>query len=132
MIPRGDRSALIGRRDVNWAALSCATPTYPPARRRPVQIASLRYTWVMDEAIRARARAADDPRAEQERGAKGLWSWIDIRDAASACRLALWRGHERFWINAADTILDLPIGEAVAKWYPACRCRRRCPATPPC
>ena len=74
---------------MNWAALSCATPTYPPARRRPVQVASLRYTWVMDEAIRARARAADDPRAEQERGAKGLWSWIDIRDAASACRLAL-------------------------------------------
>ena len=34
VIPRGDRSALIGRRDVNWAALSCATPTYPPARRR--------------------------------------------------------------------------------------------------
>ena len=91
------------------------------ARRRAVQIASLRYTWVMDEAIRVRARAAGDPQAEQERGAKGLWSWIDVRDVAGACRLALeasWRGHERFWINAADTILDLPTTEALAKWYP--------------
>ena len=91
------------------------------ARRREVQIASLRYTWVMDEAIQARTRSGGDPRAEQERGAKGLWSWVDIRDVASACRLALetsWQGHERFWINAADTILDLPTGEALARWYP--------------
>ncbi|MCY4485443.1 MAG: NAD(P)-dependent oxidoreductase [Spirochaetaceae bacterium] len=91
------------------------------ARRREVQIASLRYTWVMDEAIRARTRAGGDPRAEQERGAKGFWSWVDIRDVASSCRLALeasWQGHERFWINAADTILDLPTSEALAKWYP--------------
>ena len=91
------------------------------ARRRDVQIASLRYTWVMDEAIRERARAGGDPRAEQERGAKGFWSWIDVRDVASACRLALeasWQGHERFWINAADTILDLPTTEALARWYP--------------
>ena len=59
--------------------------------------------------------------ARQERGAKGFWSWVDIRDVASACRLALqasWRGHERFWINAADTILDLPTTDALAKWYP--------------
>ena len=91
------------------------------ARRRGVQIASLRYTWVMDKAIRARTRAGGDPRAEQERGAKGFWSWVDIRDVASACRLALeasWQGHERFWINAADTMLDLPTSEALAKWYP--------------
>ena len=91
------------------------------ARRRRVQVASLRYTWVMDEAIRERARAGGDPLAEQERGAKGLWSWIDIRDVASACRLALeasWHGHERFWINAADTTLDLPTTEALDKWYP--------------
>ena len=91
------------------------------ARRREVQIASMRYTWVMDETIRERARAGGDPLAEQERGAKGLWSWVDIRDVAGACRLAVeasWHGHERFWINAADTILDLPTTEALAKWYP--------------
>ncbi len=91
------------------------------ARRRQVQIASLRYTWVMDDEIRARARADGDPQAQQERGAKGFWSWIDVRDVASACRLAVessWHGHERFWINAADTILDLPTADALAKWYP--------------
>ena len=91
------------------------------ARRREVQIASLRYTWVMDEAIQARTRGGGDPRAEQERGAKGFWSWVDIRDVASSCRLAVestWSGHERFWINAADTILNLPTSEALAKWYP--------------
>ena len=90
------------------------------ARRRAVQIASLRFTWVMDEVVRAQAQANRDPEAEQERRAKGFWSWVDVRDVASACRLALeatWRGHERFWINAADTFLDLPTAEALAKWY---------------
>ena len=91
------------------------------ARRREVQIASLRYTWVMDDEIRGQARTDGDPQAERERGAKGFWSWIDVRDVATACRLALeasWNGHERFWINAPDTILDLPTTDALAKWYP--------------
>jgi nucleoside-diphosphate-sugar epimerase len=91
------------------------------ARRRTVQIASLRFTWVMDEVVRAQALADRDPQADRERRAKGFWSWIDVRDVASACRLAVeadWAGHERFWINAADSFLDLPTVEALAKWYP--------------
>ena len=91
------------------------------ARRREVQIASLRFTWVMDQAVRAQAQANRDPQAQQERRAKGFWSWVDVRDVASACRRAVeadWRGHERFWINAADTFLDLPTVAALEKWYP--------------
>ena len=91
------------------------------ARRREVQLASLRFTWVMDESIRSRALASLDSQAQQEHGAKGFWSWVDVRDVASACRRALeadWNGHERFWINAADTFLDLPTVQALAKWYP--------------
>ena len=91
------------------------------ARRRRVQIASLRFTWVMDEALRARARADVDSQAQQERSAKGFWSWVDVRDVARACRRALeadWTGHERFWINAADTFLELPTAQALAQWYP--------------
>lgn len=90
-------------------------------RRREVQIASLRFTWVMDAALRAQTQANADSQAQQERSAKGLWSWVDVRDVAGACRRALeadWQGHERFWINAADTFLDIPTAQALAKWYP--------------
>ena len=91
------------------------------ARRRAVQIASLRFTWVMDEALRAQARKSADTTAQQERSAKGFWSWVDVRDVAGACRRALeadWNGHERFWINAADTFLEIPTAQALAEWYP--------------
>lgn len=91
------------------------------ARRRAVQIASLRFTWVMDEALRAQARKSADTTAQQERSAKGFWSWVDVRDVAGACRRALeadWNGHERFWINAADTFLEIPTAQALEKWYP--------------
>ncbi len=91
------------------------------ARGRNMQIASLRFTWVMDQKLRAQVEAKRDAKAEAERKAKAFWTWIDVRDVATSCRLAVekdWKGHETFWINAADTYLDLPTADALAKWYP--------------
>jgi nucleoside-diphosphate-sugar epimerase len=91
------------------------------ARRRDVQIASLRFTWVADKAVRTRIAACQDSYRTNEHGAKSFWCWVDIRDVAVSCRLAIegeWGGHEVFWINAADTYLNAPSTAAIAHWYP--------------
>ena len=53
-------------------------------------------------------------------GSWNFWSYIDARDVASAFRASLEgtiAGHEVFLIAAADTCLDIPIQEAVARHY---------------
>jgi UDP-glucose 4-epimerase len=53
-------------------------------------------------------------------GGSNFWSYIDVRDVASAFRAALEgesTGHEVFMIAAADTCLDIPIREAIARHY---------------
>jgi nucleoside-diphosphate-sugar epimerase len=51
----------------------------------------------------------------------GLWSYIDARDAARACRLALeadFGGHQAFNICARSTIMDTPTRELIARYLP--------------
>jgi nucleoside-diphosphate-sugar epimerase len=53
-------------------------------------------------------------------GGGNFWSYIDVRDVATAFRAAIEgasQGHEVFLIAAADTCLDMPIREAVAQRY---------------
>jgi UDP-glucose 4-epimerase len=53
-------------------------------------------------------------------GGVNFWSYIDVRDVASAFRAALEGeivGHEVFLIAAADTCLDTPIQEAIERLY---------------
>jgi nucleoside-diphosphate-sugar epimerase len=53
-------------------------------------------------------------------GGDNFWSYIDVRDVASAFRAALEgesEGHEVFLIAAADTCLDTPLGEAIERRY---------------
>jgi nucleoside-diphosphate-sugar epimerase len=53
-------------------------------------------------------------------GGGNFWSYIDVRDVATAFRAALEgesEGHEVFLIAAADTCLDIPIREAVERHY---------------
>jgi nucleoside-diphosphate-sugar epimerase len=50
-----------------------------------------------------------------------LWSWVDRRDVAQACRLALTAdvsGAEVFTIAAADTIMKQTNAELMARHYP--------------
>ena len=56
-----------------------------------------------------------------------LWGYIDVRDAAQACRLALEApvvGTERCIIAAADTVMDRPTAELVAERWPGVEVRR--------
>jgi nucleoside-diphosphate-sugar epimerase len=50
-----------------------------------------------------------------------LWGYIDVRDAAAACRLALdapVQGADSFIIAAADTVMDRPSRDLLREVYP--------------
>jgi nucleoside-diphosphate-sugar epimerase len=54
-------------------------------------------------------------------GEWNLWSYVDARDVAQACRLALTadvQGAEAFIIAAADTVMDRPSRELMAASFP--------------
>ena len=50
-----------------------------------------------------------------------LWSYVDVEDAAEACRLAVdtaLTGHHRMIVAAADTLMDVPSAELMAEHFP--------------
>ncbi|HYN96387.1 MAG TPA: NAD(P)-dependent oxidoreductase [Pilimelia sp.] len=56
-----------------------------------------------------------------------LWGYIDVRDSAAACRLALdaaVEGAQSFIIAAADTIMDRPSADLLREVYPDVPLRR--------
>lgn len=62
----------------------------------------------------------DRRRDYMNKGDGNFWSYIDVRDVATAFRAALEgesNGHEVFLIAAADNCLDIPLWEAVEKRY---------------
>lgn len=96
------------------------------ARKRKVHIASFRFHGLWDTSQGPRRPPPTDP----EVGVKDLWGYLDLRDAARACRLALeadWEGHEAFFLTAEDTILGIPTAEAIRRCFPAVSLRRELP-----
>jgi nucleoside-diphosphate-sugar epimerase len=92
-------------------------------RRIPdLSLVSLRFTLVVGDEVRARnLRLARDPQRQSSEYASVLWTYVDVRDAASACRLALEAdlpGHEAFFIAAPSIIPGDPIEERLARHYP--------------
>ena len=76
------------------------------ALRSGARIASLRFAGIADDAVYQRLmQRREDPMV---RGLGSFWSYIDVRDAAEACRLALeagFEGHQAFNICAPTTYL---------------------------
>ena len=91
-------------------------------RRNPdMSLVSLRFTAVIDEAGRdgLREARAQPTRADVTYGA--FWTYVDLRDAAYACRLALERniaGHEAFYICAPEIYRSDNIEELLARHFP--------------
>lgn len=89
-------------------------------RRTPdLAVSSLRFTWVLDQEEMLVARKAREQRESSGGGA--FWTWVDVRDAASACRLAVERnrpGHEAFYIAAPEIRLDMPVEDLLARHFP--------------
>jgi nucleoside-diphosphate-sugar epimerase len=91
-------------------------------RRIPdLSLTSLRLSLVVDDAVRERfLRTVRDP-VFQDDHAGIFWSFVDVRDAASSCWLALQAnltGHEAFYIAAPAIFLDDPIEDLLARYYP--------------
>ena len=62
-----------------------------------------------------------------------LWAYVDVRDAAQACRRALdanVSGAPSYVIAARDTLMNRPSVDLAAEVFPGCRCGARWPSTP--
>ena len=94
-------------------------------RRNPgaMQIASMRFHWLAtrEEQRERKLQKTPSKTNPMRRNAMDFWGWSDIEESAAACRLALefeWDGHEAFFINGADTFLEIPTEEAIAQAFP--------------
>lgn len=104
-------------------------------RRAGISVVALRFHWVSApgqalERIPKVNATLDDPQTSRV-----LWGYIDARDAASICRLALEAegiGFEAFNVTAADTLAELPTEELLRTYAPSVEIREPIPgfATP--
>ena len=89
------------------------------ALRTGAQVASLRFAGIYTEAHRAMLlERKKDPLI---RGTGALWSYVDARDAARACRLALetqFSGHQAFNICAQKTMMSTATRDLIADYLP--------------
>jgi nucleoside-diphosphate-sugar epimerase len=84
-------------------------------------IVGLRFSVVMDGGDYA---ALHRHWADPQLGRWNLWSYVDVRDAVRACRLALEApvaGAEACVVAAADTTMDRPTRELLERWAPGLR-----------
>ncbi len=92
------------------------------ARGSGARIASLRFAGIADHRVYERlTKRREDP---MSRGTGSFWSYVDVRDAATACQLALTatlEGHEAFNICAPTTYLTTPTHELLARYLPGVR-----------
>ena len=91
-----------------------------------MQIASLRFSGIYTEEHRELlTQRSKNPLI---RGTGALWSYIDVRDAARACRLAIesdFAGYQAFNICAPDTIMDAPTAELAERYLPQVKLLRK-------
>ena len=91
-------------------------------RRKPdMSLVSLRFTTVLDEAALSWLRAARRKATDDAPTYGAFWTFVDARDAAAACRLALefaQPGHEAFYINAPVIYRKDDIRDLMAKHFP--------------
>src|SRR5260370_7268296 len=101
-------------------------------RRSGMSVAALRFSFVArpDEVREVAARVRRNPAGNT----RTLWSYVDIRDAASATRRALevdGLTFEVFNITAADTLSDIPTEEFLPAFPPLLETRQPTAANPP-
>ena len=93
-------------------------------RRNGMSIAGLRFHWIgtRDEQLAHVREIRERPDLEVQVG--NIWGYIDIRDAARACRMAIEAARERPFgfapmnIVAADTLADAPTADLLRAHAP--------------
>lgn len=92
------------------------------ARRAGTTVISLRLGWIHTaETFKQQIVPFWDNPMERGHASDNLWGYIDSRDAAQACRLALQAnvtGHEAFFIAAPNTFMKTPTEELIRNFYP--------------
>ncbi|MCY4062646.1 MAG: NAD(P)-dependent oxidoreductase [Chloroflexi bacterium] len=91
-----------------------------------LSVISLRFPWIhTPQTFQSVLRPLwDDPAG----GASNLWGYIDTRDVAGACRLALEAdisGHEAFYISAPNTFMKTDSLQLAQTYYPDAKIRTR-------
>ena len=99
-------------------------------RRDGMTVAALRFHWIasIEEQLAAAERYRQSP--DQPGDIRTLWGYVDVRDAARACRLALEAepfGFDFCNIVAADTLFPLPTEEALRRFAPQTEIRASLP-----
>jgi nucleoside-diphosphate-sugar epimerase len=92
-------------------------------RRIPeLSLVSLRFSLVVDHNTRDGFIQSHRERDDLgEALARVFWTYVDVRDAAASCRLALGSqppGHEAFYIAAPKILPEEPVEALLAKHYP--------------
>jgi len=92
-------------------------------RRSNMQIASLRFAGISADLTQQNLL---ERRKNPLRWAGPLWTYVDVRDAAIACRLSVERdfsGHEPFNICAPNTIMTKATAELAKEYFPDVKLR---------
>lgn len=97
-------------------------------RRHRLSVLALRFprTSRAEQLDRAAAQAVEDPAAE----AGNSWAYLDLRDAATACRLALSapvEGSHAMFLAAPETLAPYPTEDLIAAYHPGTELRRPIP-----
>ena len=93
-------------------------------RREPMSVAALRFHWIAPREQQLNAIAERRGRPDLDQELRNLWGYVDIRDAARACRLAIEVAKDRPYgfqpmnIVAADTLTEQPIEQLLATHLP--------------
>ena len=101
------------------------------ARRYAMSVAALRFHWIASRAqqLAAVADLQREPRDWSDQ-LRSLWGYVDLRDAATACRLAIETaratpyGFVPLNVVAADSLATVPITELLAEHAPELEIRR--------
>lgn len=91
------------------------------SRRSPwMAIASMRFNGMWDDDYFTYLQA--NPITDPWTRCQGFWTYLHIRDAGRACVQSIENenliGHHRFFLNAKDTMLNIPTLEAIKTVYP--------------
>ena len=98
------------------------------ARRSPeMSIGSMRFNGMWDD-----EKFKDlnkNPISDVWERCQGFWTYLHIKDAATACRMAVenpnWQGHEKFFLNAKDTMITVETMQAIKTVYPNVEVRHK-------
>jgi len=97
-------------------------PGYPAdafERKSAMTVICLRPAWIVTpESFKRQVNMMWE---EPSSGAPLLWTYVDVRDVAQACRLALdtdVTGFEAFIVDAPDSFMEVPTKELLQRFYP--------------